>query len=268
MRIVSIKDTPLWEIPYQTAGPDGAVHTRTLPVLRGIVDELPPGVAALVACSDLQGLEMPRDTGTARRLLGEVLVQNLALLGEMGQAPPTNEIGALLLGDFYAGPDLTSRGLHGDVSPVWSAFAEHFRWVVGVAGNHDAFASENTARRNAAYLLDGEVIALDGLRIAGVSGIIGDTKKGRLWRRSEAEFMRAVDKVLRSDPALLLLHQSPEVSDAGLPGHPTLYAPLADHPNLLTICGHVHWPIPLTTLPKGGQIVNVDAQAILFSTSG
>ena len=140
MHIVSIEDVPLWEIPYQIAGPNGTVQTLTLPVLRGIVDKLPPGVAALVACSDLQGLEIPRVDEQARRLLGDVLAQDLAFLGEMGQTPPTKEIGVLLLGDFYASPDLTSRGQHGDVSLVWNAFAERFRWVVGVAGNHDTFA--------------------------------------------------------------------------------------------------------------------------------
>lgn len=237
----------------------------------GVVDSLPCGVAALFACSDLQGLGMPGGNGQAPQLLGEVLAQDLSLLADLNEVPPAGQIGVLLLGDFYATPTPTERGQSGNVQSVWHAFAERFRWVVGVAGNHDVFAdglgqqADHTSGKQC--LLDGNVITLDDLRIAGVSGIIGDPKKGRLWRRSEADFLWALGSVLKAGPDLLLLHQSPQLDQPNLLGHPAITPFLRTHPNLLTLCGHGHWPFPLVTLPIGGQILNVDARGVLLSTA-
>jgi hypothetical protein len=49
---------------------------------------------------------------------------------------------AILAGDLYSAPGGDVRGATGDLRSVWSAFADAFAWVVGVAGNHDLFGSE------------------------------------------------------------------------------------------------------------------------------
>jgi len=103
-----------------------------------------------------------------------VLAQELALLAEFSEIPPLKQIGVLLLGDFYAAPALTERGAHGNVEPVWHAFAERFRWVVGIAGNHDVFPNfadwhvDHNYRFGNRYFLDGSVVTVDGLKIAGI----------------------------------------------------------------------------------------------------
>ncbi|MEZ6040302.1 MAG: hypothetical protein R3C20_07335 [Planctomycetaceae bacterium] len=75
-------------------------------------------------------------------------------------------MGVILAGDFYTVPNLDKRGGSGDVTSVWQAFARQFKWVVGVAGNHDIFGnSEAPAQRISAnsHYLDGQRVMLSGL---------------------------------------------------------------------------------------------------------
>ncbi len=52
-------------------------------------------------------------------------------------------VGVLLAGDFYTNPDLKRRGSAGDLEDLWIGFDERFRWVAGVASNHDLFAGKS-----------------------------------------------------------------------------------------------------------------------------
>ena len=275
MRVLSVGTTAIHSVPFEDAARGGGVERKTLPILRAAVDGLPPGVEAILACSDLQGLEpstsgqragprSARAAGAQPRLLGELVAAEVVDLARRAVVPPTDRIGVFLAGDLYVRPDLGRRGGQGDVRPVWQAFARHFRWVVGVAGNHDAFGSEEEFWRfheqPGIHFLDGDVVEVDGLRVAGVSGVIGEWDWPR--RRPEASFVRDLDRVLARDPAVLLLHQGPEGEEAELKGHPAIGAALKGR-GPLVVCGHRHWPAPLAAV-AGTQVLNVHERAALL----
>jgi Icc-related predicted phosphoesterase len=264
VRITTIADAPFWEIPYHTAGPGGTVATAVLPLLRATVDFLPPFLDALLTCADLQGRGLPVANGIATPLLGELLAEEMDMLAIAGEVPAPERTGVLLLGDFYAGPNTQARGDDGDVQPVWQAFAERCRWVVGVAGNHDVIEAPPLPAAPTAHLLDGKTIDIDGLRFGGVSGIIGEERKGRPWRRREEHFISVMRTVLQAEADILLLHQGP---DAGgeQPGHPAIRAGISAAQTPLVLCGHVHWQTALAVLPSGTQVLNVDGRAVLLT---
>jgi Icc-related predicted phosphoesterase len=266
MRILTIDTQPFHELTYQTAAPGGGVMTSRLPLLRGTVDALPAGLDALFAASDLQGLVAYRDDTRAPQLLGTALVDELAVLAEMASIPPLERIGALLCGDLYVRPALDARGGHGDVRPVWRAFARECRWVAGVPGNHDAFgdAAELAAfaTEPGIHVLDGHLTQIDGIRIAGLGGIIGSKQKP--GRRDERTFLQLLQSLLARAPDVLLLHQGPDVSEPHVRGDVRIRAALDRRTALLVMCGHVHWPTPLAVLGRDVQVVNVEARGILL----
>ncbi len=285
MRILHIDPTPILGIPYLNAAGRGVVERVELPVLAGRVDALPGDLEALVVASDLQGLEDPGRasarfgrTGHEPRLLGCAVADALFGAAEAGIVPDPMKTGALLAGDLYTVPDLRRRGGTGDVREVWRAFAGAFRWVAGVAGNHDAFAggrvprgpearaaTDRFRRSGPGDLLDGDAVVRDGLRLAGVSGIIGDPK--RLHRRRPDAFAAAIVAALSPAPDVLVLHEGPEVGERGRRGSPFVRDVLADlaPPGLLVVCGHCHWPEPLAELGRGVQVCNVDARCVVLT---
>ncbi len=66
------------------------------------------------------------------------------------------------------------------------AFSRALHWVAGVAGNHDDVRGiKNIAN---AHLLDGDIVELDRIRVAGVSLIAGDpAKHGRRLEHEQLE---------------------------------------------------------------------------------
>ncbi|WP_228556640.1 metallophosphoesterase [Myxococcus sp. AB025B] len=266
MRIQTLQPTPCQSWPYQSAAPRGGSETVFFPLLRGTVDVLPEDVSALLVLSDLQGVAPHALRDGAVALLGEVLADELALLGELGELPPPSTIGVVLAGDLFSEPGANVRGASGDVRSVWLAFASHFRWVVGVAGNHDTFggAREQTRfqQRPGVNLLDGEVVELDGLKVGGVGGIIGHA--GKPGRREESQFLGHLVDVLRTGPDVLVLHQGPDIEGTRLRGSPVIREAVERAPGSLVICGHAHWDEPLATLPSGTQVLNVDSRAVLL----
>ena len=56
MRILTIDETPTHEWRYLNAAPRGGTEAGRLPLLRATVDALPPGLEAVIALSDLQGV--------------------------------------------------------------------------------------------------------------------------------------------------------------------------------------------------------------------
>jgi hypothetical protein len=180
--------------------------------------------------------------------------------------PAADKLGIVLAGDFWAEPGSTRRGGLGKVGPVWSAFGGTSRWVAGVLGNHDQYDGPRPdedrpsfARRVA--LLDGDTVELDGCRVGGVSGIIGNPFKPR--RKSERRYLELLEKVILERPDLLVLHEPPEGPDWGYRGKTSIRECLLCLPPVLVVCGHCHWPTPLQTLPNGTQVCNVDARLIV-----
>lgn len=110
------------------------------------------------------------------------------------------------------------------------------------------------------HLLDGQVVEQGGLRIGGVGGIVGDP--ARPERRPLEDFLDAVLAVLAEGPHVLVLHEGPPGLGRRQPGLQDLEALVAEA-GVLTVCGHRHWPTPLAQL-EGGQVLNVDARAVLL----
>lgn len=200
----------------------------------------------------------------ASMLLGEALVFELLDLDVL-HTPA--RVGAILAGDLFSAPGADVRGASGDVRAVWEAFADAFRWVAGVAGDHDRFGSEKDERRLRArpnvHRLDDRWLDADGLRLAGLDHIIGDPS--RPGRRDESAFLEVLARLLAADPDLVVLHEGPHGS-GGRRGNATIRDVLerADRPPL-TICGHVHWDEPIAELERGAQVLNVDSRVVILT---
>jgi Icc-related predicted phosphoesterase len=274
MRILSWDPTPIHEVPYLHARKGGGfTDVATLAVTLARVDALPPTLDGLVLTGDLQGRELlpptsrQRRAGTlryreGRRLLGEVAAEHLRRLCDRGDLPAADRLGVVLAGDFWAEPGSRRRGGLGKVGPVWSAFDGTSRWVAGVLGNHDQYdGPRREGEPGQVVLLDGDIVALDGCRLGGVGGIIGDPGKPR--RKSERRYLELLESVLREQPDVVVLHESPELPEHGCLGKSSIRDGLVRHPPTLVVCGHCHWRAPVQSLPNGTQVCNVDARLIV-----
>lgn len=263
MRILDIDAEPFHVLEYQDAAPRGGTQLRRLPLLRGRAQGLPAELDALLVCSDLQGRARVGDGQLL--LLGEVLAGEYDALAELELVPPAAFTGVVLAGDLFAAPGADRMGATGDVREVWRAFAGGFRWVAGVAGNHDLFGKpqelDRFRREPGVHLLDCETAELDGLRIAGVGGICGNP--GKPNRRDPEAFLAAVRERLAGRPHLLVLHEGPDGGEPGLRGNAAVRAAI-EGSRALVICGHVHWDRPLVNLAAGPQLLNVDARVVLL----
>lgn len=268
MRIISISDKLTHHIPFITyASNSGGVVNKILPVVLAKVDYLPDGLDAIIATSDLQGID-PKN----HRLLGHLVSEELEKLANSGKIPSPQTTGIILAGDFFAHID--KRGGVGDVREVWYAFGRRFRWIAGVGGNHDSFGrtpQEMKAfqKQKRIHYLDGDIISLDGLQIGGISGIIGKTTKP--FRRSEQDFRQLIQEVLEESIDILVLHEGPNDTESKLIGNQSIRAELTRGStrggNLLVICGHSHWRVPMTALPQGIQVLNVDTRVVVMVKS-
>jgi len=281
VRIVSLDRQPLAEIIFLNAARRGGVETQRLPIVRAEVERLPDGLSGLLVTSDLQGVapdwaawtvgrkrsaDRPDQMG-ANALLGVVLASEVERLAieDSERFPPVGEIGVVLAGDLYSVPEGNKRGASGDVREVWQTFGLAYRWVAGVAGNHDRFGSEDDMARFVAEpgiaFLDGDAVELDQLTIAGVSWIIGNPAKP--GRRSSDDFFDALGRAIDSEPDILVLHEPPE-GGHDQRGNREIreLVELGEVP--LTVCGHSHWDEPLAELASGCQVLNVDARAVLL----
>lgn len=223
---------------------------------------MPPEIDTLIAASDLQGREKP-----GGKLLGEMLAEELERHSRCDRLPQQDRIGVLLCGDFFARNELDRRGGTGDVRTVFRAFANRFRWVVGVAGNHDHFGASprefaSFCREEGVHFLDGTYIDIDSIRIAGMSGIVGNPR--RPFRRSTGSFIRTYKELLQYQPDIVLLHQGPR-----LPGDTdsVTMVPLeaVGEPVPALYCfGHKHRKEPLWQSELGSQYLNVDGRVVVL----
>ena len=269
MRILGLEDKPFHTLAFRNVAPGRVIVTEQLPCVRAYVDNLADGVQAIVAVSDLQGRDLEGQGQDPPRLLGELLVEGLEALAELGKVPPLHAVGVILAGDLFARPELDRRGGSGDVRSVWKAFVHRSRWVAGVAGNHDWFGPgwslphfEAFKRQASVFFLDGNIAVLDNLRIAGLSGTIGNPR--RPFRRSEEDFCECVGRLADDRPDILVMHDGPDVSGTDLKGWPSIRHVLERSPSTLVIRGHAHWHVPLAALANGTQVLNVDSRVIVL----
>ncbi|MCH2042973.1 MAG: metallophosphoesterase [Saprospiraceae bacterium] len=268
MYITEISSRPIDQLPYLSAAPGTRKYLRKqvenpcLPILVGRIKGLPKTLDAIVVTSDLQGR---MSFGTNALLLGEVLPNYLceSIKKNLPQLRPEN-IGIILCGDYYA--VLEARGGLGDVRVVWKRFNEYFKWVVGVAGNHDSFGKamefEQFKKLAGIHYIQHEQTQVEGLNIAGISGIMGNKyKPQRVPRR---DFERYFYDLAQQKPDLFLLHQSPSKPNARNSGEVDIQLWLEQLAPTLYCCGHRHWTDPLYEYKNGAQVLNVDKRAVIL----
>lgn len=194
LRITKIESAPFHALGYRTAGPKGKPVRVQLPFYRAEAEGLPSSVKTLVLTSDLQG----RETGRQNRLLGCALADELVVLHNKGIILRPNLIA--LCGDLYEYPDCHKRGGTGPVDEVFCALSNACDQVVGVLGNHDELAQHDAALAPNISILDGTHSSMLGLRVGGLSGIIGDPK--RHLRRSEDDFLKRLESLTSKSPTV------------------------------------------------------------------
>jgi Icc protein len=272
IRITSVEKEPTHEIVYQFPETGGRITRGRLEIFRALATGIPEILRALIVMSDLQGREHSlADSGKERRLLGEVVAEELSFLCEMGELPPSDSIGVVLAGDLFVVPDLDKRGGKGDVRGIWQLLAKKFRWVAGTAGNHDRFDSDSTdggvrfSEPNI-YYLDGDLVGVDGLKLGGVAGVIGNPSKP--FRREETRFLGALKTVTAQIPDLLILHEGPCGHSPDRPGNDAIRGILERTPRTLVVCGHNHWQQhEPDELVNGTQVLNADGKVYVVMGS-
>lgn len=259
VRIARVSHQSLHRLRYLSAGRRGKRESSVLPIQLGEAEGLGDGVDAWIVASDLQGVAPAWDG--ASTLLGVALVDVLLELSENGVLPYPERTGVVLAGDLYSAPGGDVRGASGDVREVWEAFASAYRWVVGVAGNHDRFGEGRDRMRFEALdgvkLLDGDTVVLDGVRVGGVGEIIGDPDKP--GRKSPTDFLSRLEHVVHDHPEVIVLHQGPEGGD-DRPGEPLVTEALSGFEGTI-VCGHVHWEPPRS---DDGRVLNVDGRVVVL----
>lgn len=267
MRITFLEQDPIHRVRFLNAGRGaGNFFTDELPIHLATMEGMPDDLDAIVVTADLQGRETFKEAaGAPLRLLGEVLPSRLVseILPSIGLHSP-ERMGVLLAGDFYTVPALDKRGGTGDVTPVWNAFGSEFSWVIGVAGNHDAFCEKPGLPprfHNNLRFLDGSSTSRLGIRISGLSGVIGDSD--RPWRRSESNFNLELECLLETHPDIVLMHDGPSGTEISQRGSESTRHLLERSRSALIIRGHAHWDSPLCEFTNGTQILNVDCRVVV-----
>jgi hypothetical protein len=263
MQVTGDELTTVTGLAYRQARSGGGTESVRLPVHRLAVTRVPDGCEAVLVAGDLQGVA-PSPLQGASVLLGVALAEHLAGWAEQGLVPPPDRLVVVLAGDLYSAPTADVRGASGDVADVWLAFAAAgCRLVTGVLGNHDVLAPSDLAGLDPAPTpLDGDAVVHAGVRFAGVSGIIGDP--ARPGRRAERDQLARLDRALATAPDLLVLHEGPAGARPDQRGNAVLGERVRQAAPPLTVCGHVHWPEPLSML-GGGHVLNVDSRVVLLT---
>lgn len=267
MKITIDHTNVIESFPYLEVGGKTDSHTgkneilhRSLPVQYGEAEIRGADIDFLIITSDLQGIA---EENGKQFLLGEKLPSFLKTLLEI-EFPETQKVGVLLCGDLYT--SLEKRGTSGDVRTVWQEFNNHFSWVVGVAGNHDSFGNlqdqidfdslENT------HLLHMNSVRIGGLKIGGISGIIGRSDKPN--RTAERDYLSGLNKLLKGDLDLVLIHETPDNPDHQLIGNSKIRQTIEISPKSTICCGHCYWEKTYVEFENQSQVINVDSKVLLL----
>ncbi len=269
MRILHISSEPIDAIPYQLVASQemrakgaASVLSAQFPIFEGRVDALPEELDALVVASDLQG----QIDGA---LMGLSVPAWLELfLGLYLETCLAARVGVILGGDLFSLP--TKRGGLGDVREVWSAFQRRFRWVAGVLGNHDQIGSRRTEmqafqHKRGIFLFDGHSSKVDGLHLAGISGVIGRPEKPNC--REATDYLACLTRLLSQRPDILILHEPPDFPSECFPGRVAVREALECGAATLVCCGHRHWPEPLRELTNGTQVLNCEGRIVILRSA-
>ena len=254
--ITRIDPEPFFSLPHRTSGPAGAPLHNRLPFYRAYATSLPSHVKSLVLTSDLQG----REAGGQNWLLGVPVAEALLALSREGVIPAPDAV--FLCGDLYDYPECRKRGGTGPVDEVFQAFSAITPEVVGVLGNHDQIEYPEALPDNTT-VLDGEVVGVLGnLNVGGVSGIVGNPNRNQ--RRTEDDFLAALESVTDQAPDILLLHQGPtDPERANRRGDPGVALSLETGFQGLTVFGHTRWGWPWLISLGEGQALNVDGRVVV-----
>jgi len=128
-----------------------------------------------------------------------------------------------------------------------------------VHGNHDTVDHETLS--DAVHVLDGNEVDAMGLRVSGVSGIIGSVNRNQ--RKSEAGFCKALHSTLKEEADILVLHQGPDDPATGRIGEPLVRELLEADGSGIVIFGHCQWQDPYAEVGKH-QVLNVDGRVMLL----
>lgn len=263
LKILNINHHPIEYIEYLTI-PHGALTAQKfqLPIYLGEIEGLAKNIDSIVVTSDLQGV--CRFEYISNLLLGEVLAESLPLIYEMYIPQLSlNKSWAFLCGDLYA--NLEKRGSSGNPIQVWQAFAKYFDQVIGIAGNHDDFADDLIELKlmENVHFLENDLLKLNGIKVAGLSGIIGRTDKN--FRLEEPFYLSAFEKLLKQQPDIILTHLSPHFEEYGFLGELQLTKILEKYAENLLCCGHSHWDTSqVATLRNNTQILNADSKVFIL----
>lgn len=261
MKIQNLNEQPIEKIKYKTLEPGGNVINAELPIIVGEITDLPEELDGIVVASDLQGIVIK---GNKEFLLGDIIAEILPILIEIELAIKPEKVGIALGGDLFA--SLDKRGGLGDVRKIWNEFKSGFKWVVGIAGNHDTFGDamsfEEFKKTEGIYYFDKEFKEIEGIRVAGISGIIG--KPDRVNRRREEEYMEILKKLLVKNPDILLLHQTPNNYAEDFEGNENITKIIENSNQTLVFCGHHYWNRPLAEFSNKTQVLNVDSRVVIL----
>jgi 3',5'-cyclic-AMP phosphodiesterase len=244
--------TLLHEIAYRSSG-SSAPRDLTLQIHTVRYRSHCKNAPTFLATADLQG----RETGAQNRLIGELLAEEILILQEL-QELPAFEL-CVLCGDFYDYPDLRKLGGTGDVTSVLNALSQTAAQTFAVLGNHDEVNPDDLQAN--ITVLDGDVVHTSTFTIGGVSGIIGSSSRNN--RKTESDFLAAVDHCSTSRTNLLLLHQGPKGKADEARGLDLINSRLLKRSDLLVLFGHCHWPFPFQTEGRN-LFCNVDARVLAF----
>ena len=266
MKIIEFSPKILHQIPYRYSGKAKTLAFGEYPIHHAFVDKLPKNTNAMFVTSDLQGVEISQ-SGSGR-LLGHVLVETLLELSTQTIIPPASVIGDELASELFSSYAADSRGASGDVTSTRRTFGLHFQWVARVAGNHDRFGAEPKPKFDGdthLHFLDGNIIDMHSYKFAGISGIIGNTRK--ILRRSETEFIQTLRILTMQNPELLIPHEGPDHPIKPYKGRTSICTALENTTDLMVVFGHCFWPEPLYQMNNNVQLLNVDSRGLLLSTS-
>ena len=258
----TLETYPYLEVGSRTIGQNNSpeIFHKTLPIYFAEYKNSNTDVDLLIIASDLQGVTEGQGK---QHLIGEKLPSFLKTLIEI-ELKDCKKVGVLLCGDLYT--SLEKRGSSGDVRNVWKEFNNHFEWVVGVAGNHDTFGSEIEKEEfkleTNIHLLHKETIELDGLKIGGISGIIG--RAGKINRVDESDFLNGLTKLSKKKLDFILIHETPDFPSNNEIGNSKIREHIEKLNPTTICCGHCYWNNSLANFNNKTQVLNVDSKVILM----
>ncbi|WP_173911892.1 metallophosphoesterase [Acinetobacter sp. Marseille-Q1618] len=233
-----------------------------LPIYQGEVEGLSHSIDSMVVTSDLQGICHFEHQHS--ELLGVVLAEILPSMYDIYFPDlKIQKSWAFLCGDLYA--NLEKRGSSGNPIQVWQDFSKHFQHVIGIAGNHDDFGQDldQLQKIENIHFLESDIIQLDGIKIAGLSGVIGRIDKN--FRRSESDYLKILERFLKQKPDITLTHLSPYFEEYNFLGEVQLTNLLEKYSENLLFCGHSHWETSQAiTLKNATQVLNVDTKVFIL----